>query len=326
MFVVCGSLNVDEVFEVNDIVRPGETISSTSFAKHPGGKGANQAVAVASAGGNASGGCYHAGKIGMDGQFLVDTLRSHGVKTDLVQITGRAIIQVSSGGENSIILHPGANHAITREDVRNYFRYLTGQRENNHSAWLLLQNEISPDALSECIRIAKEQGFTVVLNPAPCPPNLKDVCPIQDVDVLILNEVESQQLCSSFGHSVAPTDTTSMFGYLFQHLPSIQVIVITLGSQGAVGGLKAESGILSVAVPALAIVPVDTTAAGDTFVGYFTVALAMHKEKTLEGLRESMKMGVVASAIACERRGAIPSIPKLEEVLMRLSTVREVNK
>ncbi|KAJ3042497.1 hypothetical protein HDV00_007268 [Rhizophlyctis rosea] len=325
--ILCfGSINVDDVFTVPHIVLTGETLASTGYAIHAGGKGANQSVAMARAGAD----IYHAGRIGNDGQWVADLMKSHGVKTNLIvvdpeQPTGRAIIQVSSAtSDNAIILNAGANHRISLNDVDTILNsFQSGD-------WVVLQNEINVDAGKKVLEEAKRRGFITVFNPAPCPANLLALWPLtqQTPDVLILNETEADSLLIQLAPSIpASPSLTAMT--LLGALPGLRILILTVGKEGAhiatrLGGEGTET---STHVPALQGVKlVDTTGAGDTFVGYF-VASCVRRLNEL-GVSELGKLGVedvrkaaglagVAAGLCCEKQGAIPSIPKWDDVLGR---------
>ncbi|KAJ1812850.1 hypothetical protein LPJ56_003693, partial [Coemansia sp. RSA 2599] len=154
------SINIDEVYSVPHIVRPGETLSSTKRQQNAGGKGANASVAAARGGGNV----FVVGKVGQDGRWVRDLIGSSGANIDHVAVipdesTGRAVIQVDAQGENSIVLFPGANHRMTELDARRAFA------QSSPGDWLLLTNETT--AVAEAIRVAQSRGMRVLWNPAP---------------------------------------------------------------------------------------------------------------------------------------------------------------
>ena len=180
-----GSLNIDHFYEVEHIVRPGETIPSGKYRLACGGKGLNQSVALAHAGAKV----FHAGKVGRDGEALLACLRTAGVNTHYVEIaedapSGHAIIQVDKNGQNSIIIHGGANRAILKEDVSRVLgNFAPGD-------YLLLQNEVS--CMAEIIDRAKKLGLTIFLNPAPMDEQVAGF-PLDKVDFFIINEIEGRE-------------------------------------------------------------------------------------------------------------------------------------
>ena len=173
-----GSLNIDRVFRVRTIVRPGETIASHALDVFAGGKGANQSVALARAGARVA----HAGKLGADGAWLLEKLAREGVDTSRVLVgqgpTGQAIIQVDDAGQNAIVLKSGENHAITPDEID---VWLDGWKPGT---WLLVQNEIS--SVGHAIGRAKQRGLCVAFNPAPIDDRVGQY-PLDLVDLLCVN-------------------------------------------------------------------------------------------------------------------------------------------
>ena len=285
-----GSLNIDHVYEVDHFVAPGETLSSTAYRVNAGGKGLNQSVALSRAGVRT----IHAGMIGKDGIFLKETLETAHVNTDHVTIgefpTGHAVIQVEkNSGQNSILLYPGANMAIPKDEM---YRILQTMPEGS---WLLLQNEIND--IPFLIRKGKECGLKVAVNPAPCTDAVRSY-PLALCDLIMVNEIEAAQLTGSAG---TPEQMASL---LTEHFPESE-IVITLGKNGALYRHENKE----IMVPACVVKAVDTTSAGDTFTGYFLAA-------KLRGMdaEAAMKCAVYASSITVSRAGAAVSIPTADEV------------
>lgn len=287
MRVLCfGSINIDIIFRVPHLVAPGETLAAESVRQCAGGKGANQSVALARAGAKV----FHAGQIGTDGQWVLDELRSSGVDVSMVVInpqlrTGSAFIQVADNGENSIILDGGANRTISREQID-----VTLSRFGNGDV-LLLQNEIN--GIDYLMRAGKTRGLRIVFNCAPAEEHVRGY-PLDLVDLLIANATEAKLLSGKGDPEAA-----------IAAMPGKQLI-ITLGERGAL--YQDASG--TVRVPAMRVDAVDTTAAGDTFVGYF-VAAQMRGDSPVQSLKEAC----AAAAVCVTRAGAIPSIPRREEVL-----------
>lgn len=284
-----GSLNIDHVYQVPHFVRPAETLACADYAQFAGGKGLNQSVALARAGVRTA----HAGKIGADGAFLEETLRLAGVDTRFLihgeQPTGHAIIQVDRNGQNCILLYPGANRAVTREEIRNVLD------QQSHGSWLLLQNEINE--IPFLMREAKARGLLIAINPAPCAPEVADY-PLELADVLFVNEIEAAQLSGSEGSPDAVLDI------LTARYPESE-IVMTLGGDGACYAKGADR----FHVPSPDVKVVDTTSAGDTFSGYYLAA-------KLRGFspERTMELAALAGSIAVSRAGAAVSIPSAEEV------------
>lgn len=287
-FLNFGSLNIDHVYSVNDFVTAGETVSSLRLQTFCGGKGLNQSVALAQAGGRV----YHAGAIGKDGRALTDFLSVKGVDTSLVRevdgFTGHAVIQVNSQGENCIILHKGANFSMDMQ----FADKVLGDFGNGDV--LLLQNEIN--MLSYIITAAKKKKMKIALNPSPIDGEINNL-PLEKVDWLILNSVEGRALAGR----QAPDD---IINSLNSRYPDTAVI-LTLGEKGAVYSFRGNR-IFHQSFPVKAV---DTTAAGDTFTGYFIALVG-------EGFtpEKALKTAVAAAAVAVTRMGAATSVPSLAEV------------
>ena len=289
-----GSLNIDYVYKVSHFVKKGETLSAEELNVYTGGKGLNQSIALSRAGMET----YHAGAIGMDGLFLLDQLKEAGVNTDLVKIledirTGNAIIQNDEEGDNCIILFGGANQAISKEQVDEVFEYFTNED------YLLIQNEINE--LPYIVEKAKETGMKIILNPSPMNEKIKEL-PLDQINYFLLNEIEAMQILDM--EEPKEIDGKYISGLLHQKFPEA-TIVLTLGSEGSVciaGDEYVEQSIYKVKT-------VDTTAAGDTYTGYFIAGILNGKT-----IKEAMDTASKASAIAVSRQGAAPSIPCLEEV------------
>ncbi|MCR4818790.1 MAG: ribokinase [Fretibacterium sp.] len=299
MKVLCfGSLNIDYVYDVPHFVRGGETLASRSLHAYTGGKGLNQSVALARAGMKV----YHAGAIGEDGTFLLELLREAGVNTEHVEQlkdvrTGHAIIQKDESGNNCILLYGGANQSITRQQIdRTLAAFSAGDA-------LVLQNEISE--LGYLVERAEAAGMTIVLNPSPMDDSLPPL--LGSVDYLLLNEIEAAQLL----HIPEASAPEEMAKRLQAQFPG-STILLTVGAQGSLYAGE-ETILRQSAVP---VQVMDTTAAGDTYTGFFlSGVLGGH------GPAWAMKYASVAAAIAVTRPGAAPSIPDREEVLSRMKEI-----
>ena len=287
-----GSLNIDHVYHVDHFVRPGETLSCTEYRKFPGGKGLNQSVALARAGLRVA----HAGKCGADGEFLVETLRAAGVDTQFLlrsdNPTGHACIQVDSSGQNAILLFPGANQEITDREAD---AVLSGIPSGT---LLLLQNEIN--GIASLMRKARARGLRIAINPAPCGPEVADY-PLELADYLFVNEIEAAQLAGA-EHS---PDAETLLKSLSWRYPAAEVI-LTLGADGA---LCASSGNI-IRIPASPADVVDTTCAGDTFIGYYLAGRLRGSS-----VETSMLLASKAAAITVGRAGAAISIPAAAEIM-----------
>lgn len=283
-----GSINLDHLYRVDHFVRPGETLASTDYQTLLGGKGANQSIALARAGAEVR----HIGAIGQADAWVVDTLGQAGVNTDhiarLDSASGHAIIQLTAAAENAILLYPGANHRIEPAQIE---AALAGAQAGD---WLLLQHETN--ALGEAMDQAAKQGLRIAFNPAPMVAEAaKPLLP--RVDLLIVNEVEAMDLTG--------TDTVEAAeAALLRDYPGLRIL-LTLGSAGVVH-ISPEG---RQSVPAFKVEAVDTTAAGDTFIGYCLAALA-------EGLdvAAALRRGNAAAAVCVTRLGASVAIPERAEV------------
>ena len=292
-----GSLNIDRVYTLPAIVRPGETTTSTGYSEYCGGKGLNQSVALARAGANV----HHAGKVGPDGVFLREYLERAGVDISRVAIadgvpTGHAIIQVDDQGENAIVLFGGANQAITPHDATHALK------DFQPGDFLLLQNEIS--SLPEILQYAGDRELTIVFNPAPMTPEVLNY-PLDGVKYFIVNEIEGQCITGE----KTPESIVSKF---IEKFPSAGV-VLTMGKKGVYFLSQSES----LYMPGERVDAMDTTGAGDTFTGYFIASIIEGKP-----MEDCLKTSNTASALCVTRAGAAESIPYKEEVL---DTMRNEN-
>ncbi len=283
-----GSLNIDYVYAVDHFVTAGETIGSFSMDRNVGGKGLNQSVAFAKAGAS----IYHAGCVGADGSYLTDYLKQVGVNIDYIRVvdapTGNAVIQVDKMGQNCILLCGGANQMVSQDMVDEVLSHLdTGDL-------VILQNEIH--AVDYIIQKAHERGLVTVLNPSPISDALRKF-PLSLVHWFILNEVEGKALTGK-------TQPNEIMAGMREQFPDARV-VLTLGKDGAMY-FDANT---SVTVPAGKGKPVDTTAAGDTFTGYFFTGIAKGMSPEV-----ALRFATRASDITVTRKGAAESIPFLWEV------------
>lgn len=277
-----GSINADYVYSVPHIPAPGETLASTGREVFLGGKGANMSVAAA----RAAARVMHIGAVGADGRWAVERLLEYGVDTrHIAEIdveTAQAIIAVDAQGENSIILHQGANVAIPLETLE---QALT-QAETGDT--LVFQNETTLQL--EAAQLAKKMGLRVAYAAAPFDADAV-LAVLPHLDFLILNEVEAAQLKDATGKG--PCD-----------LP-VEDIIVTLGAKGAtwygIGG--------ATNVPAHNVTPIDTTGAGDTFTGYVLAGLDRGQP-----MLQAMKTATKAAAIMVTRRGTADVIPDLADV------------
>ena len=284
-----GSLNLDYVYQVESILIPGETQASKDRQIFCGGKGLNQSIALAKAGIPV----YHAGLIGEGGEPLLEVCKENGVNTEFIrQIpgpSGHTVIQVDKNGQNCILLFGGSNRSMTREFVD---EVLDSFEEGDI---ILLQNEINE--LDYIIDRAYARHMMIILNPSPFDQALEQ-CDLTKISLFLMNEIEGFQITGE-------KEPDKILQKVKELYPNAKV-VLTLGSDGSVYQDDTEiyrQGIYKVKA-------VDTTAAGDTFTGYFISSI-------IDGLpvQEGLKLAARASAIAVSRPGATASIPLRSEVI-----------
>ena len=288
-----GSMNLDMVYQMDHIVQPGETEASYGMNVFLGGKGINQSVAAAQAGAQV----YHGGMIGEDGQPFLDACAQYHVDSRYIRQvegkSGHAIIQIDKNAQNCILLFGGANQMLTEAYVD---EVLEGFEAGDI---LLLQNEVN--MLPYIVDKAYEKGMQIALNPSPFNEKLNEV-DMSKISVFLLNEVEGFQV-------TGVTEPDAIIAKLLELYPHAR-IVLTLGKDGAVYADQEQKHFQ----PIFKVKAVDTTAAGDTFTGYFLAGLC-------EGMPipEVLKRSAKASSIAVSRPGAVPSIPCRAEVEQALA-------
>lgn len=283
-----GSLNLDHVYAVDHFCRAGETIHTAGYTQNAGGKGLNQSIAVARSGQA----LCHAGMLGAGGEPLAQLLEGCGVdlrylgRTETPQ--GHAIIQVQPDGQNCIFLYGGSNQAVTPEDIDAVLSHFAP------GDYLLMQNELSN--FTYLLRAAVGRGLRVVLNASPISGEVL-AADLTGVDWLVVNEIE----CAAIAGCSTPEES---YAALRARYPGLGIL-LTLGSEGSVSW-KDGVEIRQCAYPVQAV---DTTGAGDTFMGYFVGCLAQGMER-----KDAMQYAAMAASIAVTRPGAAPSIPMMAEV------------
>ena len=293
---VIGSINMDTTLRLTNMPKPGETMHAHEIFHAGGGKGANQAVAAKRSGARTS----FIGGVGADseGQQLLDLLTKENIDTSgIAEIqgatTGQAMIMVDAAGENSILIHAGANNAFHEQEVLKNKQLIT------NSDFIIAQFESSLDATILAFSIAKDAGKTTILNPAPARETIPTEL-LEKTDIIIPNETETKIITG-----IRVTDHNSLVAAAEKlHELGIGTVIITLGSAGAFYHTEKEHGI----VPAFKVDAVDTTAAGDTFIG----ALSSTLQPDLSNLKEAILYGNLASSVAVQSYGAQPSIPYRE--------------
>lgn len=287
-----GSMNLDHVYNVDHIVQPGETQATTGMNIFLGGKGMNQSIALAKAGADV----YHGGLIGKDGQAFIEACKEYGVNYDYIKKiegkTGHAIIQIDKNAQNCILLYGGTNESLNEEFVDSVIK------DFDEGDILLLQNEVN--MIPYIVDKAYERGMKIALNPSPFNEKLATV-DMGKISYFIMNEVEGGQITGL-------TEPDDIIAKIVEMYPDAK-IVLTLGGDGAIYADKD----VRFHQPIFKVEAVDTTAAGDTFTGYFLTGI-------IEGMDipDILKMSAKASSIAVTRQGAVPSIPYRNEVMEAL--------
>lgn len=277
-----GSINVDHFYQVPHLPEPGETVVSDDYTYGLGGKGANQSVAAACGGAKV----VHIGAIGANAKWTREKLESFGIESDHIATldmpTAHAVIYVDMVGENAIVISGGANLAQDEALIT------IALDDSVAGDFCLLQNETNKVAFTA--ELAKEKGLRVVYSAAPFDA-AKTAQILPFIDILVLNEIEARQLADALGVTAA-------------HLPVAEVLV-TKGARGA----EFRSGGQEISVPAFAVEPVDTTGAGDTYLGFFIAGLDASMDA-----KGAMTFAAAAAALQVTRQGTTEAIPSLKDV------------
>lgn len=280
-----GSINKDFFYSVNDFVKPGETISSIRYNVKIGGKGLNQSVGISKAGQK----IYHAGIINKDDIFILDKLKKWKINCENILLsnnpTGHAIIQVDKKGENSIIIHGGANHDV---DIK-FIKSVLSKFDSGDI--LVLQNEINN--IKEIIDRAHHKKMKIVFNPAPFNNKILSY-DLNKISTLILNQTEGEALSKE----KKPDGILKVLNSKFNNTE----IILTLGEKGSLYSFKDEL----VKIKAHKLDTVDTTGAGDTFIGYYVAGIASKMNK-----KDNLNRASQAAAIATTKLGGAESIPRI---------------
>lgn len=294
--IVAGSINVDMVVKTTRIPDKGETVLGGEFLMNTGGKGANQAVAVARLGGDVA----FVGKVGDDmlGRQSMDVFNKEGLDCTFISFeediaSGMALITVDKRGENSIVVAPGANARLTPEDIRYCIEQLP------QAKILLVQLEIPMDSVEYALKAAKEKNMQVILNPAPASREILSF--LGEVDILTPNETEASLLSGVDVNDIASARKAAK---TIQEA-GVRSVVVTLGKKGAI--LLENDIFTHIETPV--VNPIDTTAAGDVFNGALSVAVSEGK-----ALSEAVRFACRAASISVTRMGAVSSIPHREEI------------
>ena len=280
-----GSINKDFFYSVNDFVKPGETISSIRYNVKIGGKGLNQSVGISKAGQK----IYHAGIINKDDTFILDKLKKWNINCENILLsnnpTGHAIIQVDKKGENSIVIHGGANHDVDIKFIKSVLSKF------NSGDILVLQNEINN--IKEIIDRAHHKKMKIVFNPTPFNNEILSY-DLNKISTLILNQTEGEAL----SNEKKPDGILKVLNSKFNNTE----IILTLGEKGSLYSFKDEL----LKIKAHKLDTVDTTGAGDTFIGYYVAGIASEKNK-----KDNLNRASKAAAIATTKLGGAESIPRI---------------
>lgn len=299
--LVIGSLNCDYVARVPHMPAPGETLTGSDFQIHPGGKGANQAVAAGRMA-DASLEVRMLGRVGDDaaGTMLLNSLSRAGVENDTVGRlsdvpTGSALIWVADSGQNSIVVIPGANARLSADDVRAQEALYWKTRV------ALLQLETPLETVHTALELGQLRRVITILDPAPAQPLPPDV--LRNVDLLTPNETEAALVLGEKPGTIGVEDAYGIAERLLER--GTRAVIVKLGGNGAVFVNRLQR----FHVPAFPVKAIDTTAAGDTFNGALGAAIAEGME-----MPEAVRFASAAAAISVTRPGAQPSVPSRKEV------------
>lgn len=293
--LVIGSMNMDLVVELDEIPKPGETVLGNSLEQIPGGKGANQAVAMAKLGSDVT----FLGKVGGDGfgDNLLISMKNSGVNTEHIErvkdSTGIAIINVDKGGNNNIVVIPGANFKVDLEYMKR------NEKAFDDAEIAVMQLEIPLETVKESLKLAKSKGKTTILNPAPAT-DLNDEI-IKNIDILVPNEHELGRMA---GMEVTDEDSIIKASNILLD-KGIKEIIVTLGSKGVLHIDKTHHKFFK----SYNVDVVDTTGAGDSFIGGFTASFIVDRD--IEG---AIEIGQKTAALSIQKFGAQSSLPTREEV------------
>ncbi|AQT84917.1 ribokinase RbsK [Paenibacillus larvae subsp. larvae] len=298
---VLGSLNIDNSFLLSKLPKLGETVQGIGKLTNAGGKGCNQAVSASRLGASVS----FIGKVGKDkhGEQLLDILKEEGIDTSYVGLdkeapTGEACILIQQDGNNAIIVTSGANMELNSKDVQ------AARSTIEKADFLISQLEVPVPAIIEAFTYAKQHNVKTVLNPAPAGEIPDEL--LRFTDVLIPNETEMQVITGK--DSLSREDMGIAAKPLLEK--GVHYVLVTLGEQGS---LLCHSG-GEVFVPSFKVNAVDTTAAGDSFIGAFTSKLDISRWEDVQHIREAVRFASYFSSLVVQRKGAFSSIPFADEV------------
>lgn len=283
-----GSLNIDKIYGLDHIVKEGETISASSYDEGMGGKGLNQSIALKRTGADP----IHAGFVGEDdGDILLDYMAENEIDFLVKKVSVKsvhAIIQVDKNAKNSIIVEAGANKNIDKSYIDQVLA------EFDEGDYLLLQNEISN--LQYIVEMASKKKMKIFLNPSPVDETIKTI-DFNKIDSLILNETEAYELSGC-------ENSDEIIDYFRKNYKDLNLL-LTLGKDGGIYSSKDTE----IKFSSFKTHAIDTTGAGDTFLGYFLASISKGAD-----LEKSLNIASLAAGLACSKSGAANSIPSLKEV------------
>mgnify|MGYP001157831902 FL=1 len=296
--VVIGSINMDLVLGVKEIVKPGETVSSSYYSTSFGGKGSNQAVACARLGAEVS----FIGSVGQDdfGEAILENYRELGIETQGISVkgqTGFAIIQVNDYGENSIVIVPGANHQVSKKDIDENMELI------EEADLVLLQLEIPLETVEYAVSVAKKLGKKVVLNPAPAQQLSSEL--LSQIDILTPNEIELAELSGLPVHDLEHAEAAAKL--LLDE--GVGQVVVTLGRLGSLLVREEDDYYVE---PAETDV-VDTTGAGDAYNAGLVTGLTYGMP-----IQQAMELATLVAGYTVSRKGAQPAIPPIQQFIHRM--------
>ena len=280
-----GSINKDYFYSVDNFAKPGETISSKSYKISLGGKGLNQSVAISKAGIKV----FHVGKINKEDRWIINKLKNWNINCDHIEFsenpTGHAVIQVNDKGENSIIIHHGANHML---NIKKIIRTLSSLKKGD---FVVIQNEVN--YINEIINISHQNELKIFFNPAPYSKKILTYN-LEKISVLILNQTEGENL----SRKKTPSEIIEKLNQKYRDTE----IILTLGDKGSFYSFNNET----IKIESEKVKTIDTTAAGDTFIGFYIASIASGMD-----VKNSLNRASKAAAISTTIMGGAESIPEI---------------
>lgn len=316
-----GSINIDQVFTANNCPDESRAYTSDVYEEFAGGKGVNQAIAAARAGSSV----IHIGACGPDGEFILKLLNQAGIDTSLCRInpngkSGRTILVLTETGDyNCLVLYSGENMKITEQEIVSFFEKL----DLKSIKYVLLQNEASNGG--KVMKLAHKHGtcrdlragIKIVLNPAPRIESIASVYPLYLMDILVANEREAFDIYFQISEQKSRIwpPLSEVVAFFFKSWQNLEIAIVTLGENGSYYGVrKADGEIIYATKNALSVKVVDTTGAGDTFLGYFLHSLETSKLDIVPAVERAVEIATFAASICIQTKGAVASIPHASQL------------